>query len=145
MKKLLLLLLFPIMGFSQQSITTLIGYKSFELNFKTKGNLNFGVATSITDSKEIADRATKMDPKPFTVHTANTKVSPSLFLLIGATIDDFTVTGKLGATYFNQNINNVKENQNIYRSVGAQIQYKNFVFSYDSTNSAMIGYEFNFN
>lgn len=141
MKKLLILLLFPLIGFSQQSITPLVGYKSFELNFKTKGNLNFGLATSITDSKEIAKRATKMETKPFTVHTANTKMSPSLFFLIGATIDDFTVTGKLGATYFDQNINRVKEAQNIYRSVGAQIQYKKIIFSYDSTNSAMIGYE----
>jgi hypothetical protein len=143
MKKLLILLIFPTIGFSQQSISTLVGYKSFELNFKTKGNLNFGLTTSITDSKEIAKRANRMETKPFKTHTANTKASPSLFFLIGATIDDFTVTGKLGATYFDQNVNGVKEAQNIYRSVGAQIQYKNIVFSYDSTNSVMIGYEFN--
>lgn len=144
MKKIIIiLLLLPLLGFSQKSISALAGFNSFELNFKTKGSLNLGFATSITESKKIAERATKMNPKPFTVHTANTKVSPSLFFLIGATIEDFSITGKLGATYFDQNINGRKEAQNIYRSVGAQIQYRNFIFSYDSTNSAMVGYEIN--
>lgn len=143
MKKLLTLLLFPLIGFSQQSVSTLVGYKSFELNFKTKGDLNYGVAVSIIDAKEVAKRATRMDYP--NIHTNNNKITPSLFFLIGATFDNVTITGKLGVSYFEQNINKVKEAQNIYRSVGAQMQYKNFVFSYDSANSAMIGYEFNIN
>ena len=142
MKKLIFLLLAST-AMQAQSIKTFAGYKSAEINYTIKGDLNFGIAASVTDSKEIAKRATRMDPKPFTIHTANTKVSPSLFLLIGATIEDFTITGKLGATYFDQSINGKKEAQNIYRSVGAQIQYKNFAISFDSTNGAMIGYEFN--
>ena len=141
MKKLLILLLFPLIGFSQQSISTLVGYKSFELNFKTKGNLNYGVAVSITDAKQVAKRATKMDDP--NVHVANNKLTPSLFFLIGATFDNIIITGKLGASYFEQNINNKPEPQNIYKSAGVQIQYKNFVFSFDNANSAMIGYEFN--
>lgn len=137
MKK--LILLFPLLGFSQNTVSTLVGYKAFEVNFKMKGDLNYGVAVSITDAKEVAKRATRMDHP--NKHTANDKITPSLFFLIGATFDKITITGKLGDTYFEQNINGKKEAQNIYRSVGVQVQFKNFLFSYDSANSAMIGYE----
>ena len=143
MKKLLILLLFPLIGFSQQSISTLVGYKSFELNFKTKGDLNYGVAVSIMDSKEVAKRATKMDYP--NIHTNNNKLTPSLFFLIGATFENITITGKLGVSYFEQNINNKLESQNTYKSAGVQFQYKKLVFSFDSANFAMIGYEFNIN
>lgn len=139
MKKLILILLFPLIGFTQNTVSALVGYKAFEANFKIKGDLNYGVAVSMTDAKEVAKRATKMDHP--NKHTANDKITPSLFLLIGATFDNITITGKLGATYFEQNINGKKEAQNIYRSVGVQLQYKKFIFSYDSANSAMIGYE----
>jgi hypothetical protein len=142
MKTLIILLLFPLLGFSQ-SVTGLLGYNCAEINYKIKGDLNYGIAASVTKSDDIARRASRNNTN-FDTHTANTTISPSLFFLIGATFDNITITGKLGATYFDQNINNVKEPQNIYRSVGAQFQYKNFIFSYDSTNSAMIGYEFNF-
>lgn len=143
MKKLLILLLFPLIGFSQQSVSTLVGYKSFELNFKTKGDLNYGIAVSIIDSKEVAKRATKMNYP--NIHRNNNNLTPSLFFLIGATFDNITITGKLGASYFKQNINNKPESQNIYKSAGVQFQYKNLVFSFDSANFAMIGYEFNIN
>jgi hypothetical protein len=139
MKKLIIILLFPLLGYSQNTVSTLVGYKSFEVNFKMKGDLNYGVAVSITDAKEVAKRATRMDHP--NKHIAKDKLTPSLFFLIGATFEDITITGKLGATYFEQNINGKKEAQNIYRSVGVQVQYKKFIFSYDSANSAMIGYE----
>lgn len=143
--KTLLILLFPLMMFSQNTISTLVGYKSFEVNYKIKGNLNYGIAISITDSKQIANRANKMDPNPLNFHRAIDKISPSLFLLIGGTFNNVTITGKIGATYFNQTINNIKEPQNIYRSVGVEVQYKNFILSHDATSSIMIGYEFNLN
>jgi hypothetical protein len=139
MKKLILILLFPLLGYSQNTVSTLVGYKSFEVNFKIKGDLNYGVAVSMTDAKEVAKRATRMDHP--NKHIANDKLASSLFFLIGATFEDITITGKLGATYFEQSINSKKEAQNIYRSVGVQVQYKKFIFSYDSANSAMIGYE----
>lgn len=123
-----------------QTVTTMLGYKSIELSYSIDKSLNYGIATSITSSKKVASRASRMDyPNK---HTANNEITPSLFFLIGGTFDNITITGKLGATYFDQKINGKREAQNIYRSVGVQVSYKAIVFSFDSANSAMIGYKF---
>ena len=140
MKKLLLLLLIAT-GAQAQTVSTMVGYKSTELSYTINRSLNYGIAISVTSSKEVASRANRMDyPNK---HTTNDKITPSLFFLIGANFDNITITGKLGATYFNQNINGKQEPQNIYRAVGVQMSYKLIVFSFDSANGAMIGYKFN--
>lgn len=139
MKKLILLLLAST-ALQAQTVSTLVGYKALEVNFILKGDLNYGLAGSITSAKEVASRASRMDyPNK---HTANNKIAPSLFFLIGATFDNITITGKLGATYFDQNINGKQEAQNIYRAVGVEVQFKNLLFSFDSANGAMAGYQF---
>ena len=140
MKKILLLLLIA-SGTQGQTVSTMVGYKSTELGYTINKSLNYGIAASVTSSKEIASRANRMDHP--NKHTTNDKITPSLFFLIGANFDNITITGKLGATYFNQNINGKQEPQNIYRAVGVQMSYKLIVFSFDSANGAMIGYKFN--
>jgi hypothetical protein len=50
MKKLIFLLLAST-AMQAQSIKTFAGYKSAEINCTIKGDLNFGIAASVTDSK----------------------------------------------------------------------------------------------
>ena len=142
MKKLILLLLITT-ATQAQSISALVGYKAAEVNFKIEKELIYGIGLSITDANLVAKRANKNDGAR-NIHKANTNIMPSLFFLIGANFDEITIVGKLGGAYFNQSINGKDESQKFYRSVGVQLGYNNILASYDSSNSIMIGYNFNF-
>lgn len=139
MKKLLFIALLSTVSYAQ-SISTFAGYKSAEVNFKIERDLIYGIGISVADANQVAKRATNNDHP--NIHTANTKLMPSVFFLIGAQFDKVCIVGKLGAAYFEQKINGKNEPQNIYRSVGVQIAYKNIMLSYDSSNSLMLGYNF---
>lgn len=146
MKKLIILvvLLITTQAKSQEIKPYLIGgYVSAEVGVvKETEGLNFGFSFSMTDSKFVEDRAIKYDifNKNYEVHT---KYVPAVFGLVGATFDDFTMTGKVGTAYLEQSIQGKPESQKFYLAVGIILDYKGFLFSFDNVNSLGLGYKFN--
>lgn len=140
MKKLIVLLLLTLSS-NAQSITPSLGFKAVEFDVTFEKNLIYGAGISITESKLVSKRANKNDGA-HNVHTSNTKIVPSLFLLIGGEVEDITIIGKLGCAYYEQSINKITESQKFYRSVGVSVGFKQIFISYDSSNSILLGYNF---
>lgn len=130
---------------AQSQINLQAGYKALSLGYTYQNEdfLNFGVSASVVESRIVEKRANRNDTSK-KVHDFNSDVVPALFGEIGATFDKFTITGKLGAAYLNQSINNIQENQKLYYAVGVRFEYEindsvGIIGSWDNVNSGMVG------
>ena len=137
MKK-LIFFLFAVTAAQSQSLTGFVGYKAGEIDITLHKELIYGVGVSIIDSDIISKRASKYDGNK--IYQAQTAISPTVFLLLGGTIDQITVIGKLGLSYVDQTINGNTSAQKFYSAIGMQLGYNNFLCNFDSCNSVMIGY-----
>lgn len=123
------------------SQSIMVGNKSLELGYtyKTEG-LNYGVAISTVDSKLVEKRANNND---INSHEFTSSYTPAVFGLIGATFEKLTITGKLGGSYVEQEINAEKDSQNIFFAAGVNLGYQinkmELKLSYDNVNSIMLG------
>lgn len=151
MKKLIkiLILFIPALTLAQSQIHVQAGFKAIEVGYTYQNEdfLNFGVSVSAVDADIVEKRANTNDPYK-KVHQLNSDLVPAVFGTVGATFDNFTITGKMGAAYLNQSINNVADAQKIYWGIGIRFNYKfennlSLVGGYDNINSGMLGIAFN--
>lgn len=123
------------------SQSIMVGNKSFEIGYtyKTEG-LNYGISVSTVDSDLVEKRANNND---ISKHDFNSSYTPAVFGLIGATFDKVTITGKLGGSYVEQEINSQKDSQNLFFAAGVNLGYQinkmQLQLSYDNVNSVMLG------
>lgn len=134
---------------AQSQINVQAGYKalSFGYTYQNEEFLNFGFSASVVKSGLVEKRANRNDTSK-KVHYFKSDVVPALFGEIGATFDEFTITGKLGGAYLNQSINGTQEKQKIYYAIGVRFDYKlsentYLNASWDNVNSGMVGITFN--
>lgn len=145
----ILILFIPALTLAQSQIHVQAGFKAVEVGYTYQNEdfLNFGVSASAVDTEIVEKRANRNDTSR-KVHHLNSDVVPALFGTIGATFENFTITGKIGVAYLNQSINNVTDAQKIYWGVGVRFNYKfennlSLVGGYDNINSGMLGIAFN--
>lgn len=154
MKKIIIIIIaiLGLKGYSQTSdnLIVLLGIKSIEVGYSYNNDdfLNFGYSVSIVDSKQTQKRANNNDIYKRN-HEFNGKFTPAFFGLIGASFDPITITGKLGAVYLDQRIDDIQDNQKIYFAVGIILSHKlteRFSLSgtYDNVNAAGLGLTYKF-
>lgn len=129
-------------------IALMTGEQATELSLTYTHTMVLGGAVSIVSSKFVEKRANKNDGS--TVHKFNTKITPAVYGLIGGEFEDFSIIGKLGASYIDQDINGKPDSQKIYFAVGMVFDYKisdvtGLRASYDNVAGAMVGVTIHFN
>lgn len=130
---------------SSNNAILLVGYKSVEIGYTVNDeeSLNFGFSLSAVDSKLVEKRANRNDVNRHK-HDFKGSLVPSTFWLVGGTFDKITLTGKVGASYIDQLIDEIEDKKKMYFAVGLIISRQiNERFSvsgsYDNVNSATIG------
>lgn len=143
------ILFIPAITIAQSQIHVQAGFKAIEVGYTHQDEdlLNFGVSVSAVDADIVEKRANRNDTSK-SVHTLNSDVVPAVFGTVGGTFDNFTITGKMGAAYLNQSINNIADAQKIYWGVGVRFNYTfdnnlSLVGGYDNIKSGMLGIAFN--
>lgn len=144
------LLLLPFIGMSQtrwdevpsNQVSVMIGENAVELSATYTHTLIGGFAIQVVDSKVSERRANKNDHG--TNHDFTTKYTPAVFGLIGGEFEEFSMIGKMGCAYVDQNINKKPDDKKLFFAVGIIFDYKVFEnvgvrASYDNVAGAMIG------
>lgn len=142
--KTLLILIFPALLFAQSNqIGLMAGYKAIEISasYTAPNEVIYGLAFAGVDSKIAEKRANEKD---LYEHKFNDKYIPAVFGLLGGKFDNFSIIGKLGTAYVNQDINGLKEKQKLYLAAGIAFDFKvseslGLRTSFDSVSSLLIG------
>lgn len=126
----------------------MLGYKSVELSasYTIESELVLGLAISATQSGIVEDRANRND---LNHHDFKNDIVPAAFFLIGGKFDNFTMIGKLGGAYLEQDINYKSDSQKFYYGVGVIFDYRfkngySIRTSYDNVSGPLAGIGFNF-
>lgn len=131
----------------ETKISTMAGYKSFEVGFTyldEESEIIYGVSASVIDAKFSESIANFHDTSE---HNFKGDVVPAVHGLIGAKFDRLSFIGKLGGAKITQTINGKAEPQNIYLSYGLMVGYEfenglSFLGSIDAVNAVMCGVQF---
>lgn len=152
MKKLFLLAILVALQMNAQTNHTsiMLGYKSIEVSAShtIPCELSFGLALSVTDAQIVEKRANHNETNNYT-HKFKSDIVPAAFLLVGGQFDNFTIVGKMGGAYLEQDINNRPESKKYYYAVGVIFDYRfenntSIRASYDNVSGPMVGVGFNF-
>ena len=143
MKKLLFILLFPLISMAQSQVDVMAGYKAVEVNyFLRTESLNYGLGVSLVDSGLVEKRANNNDI--FYDHKFTQSYTPAVFALVGGQFEEISIVGKLGSAYVEQQINGVPDSKHLFLAVGIEIGYDlserfGVKGSFDNVNSLMAG------
>jgi hypothetical protein len=146
MKKLIVVLsLFSltVVGQTSDQLGVMLGEKCIELSgTKTVSNgMIFGGAVSVISSSITERRANNHD---INKHDFKGDYVPAVFGLIGGEFGNFSMIGKLGSAYLEQEINSEMDSQKFYFVAGITFDFKvsdglALRTSFDSINGLMAG------
>jgi hypothetical protein len=147
MKKIIITIasLIPMLSVGQEGsqVGLMVGQQAVEVSasYTTEIELIFGGAVAVVNTGIAEKRANNNDRK---THDFKGDFVPAVFGLIGGKFDDFSMIGKLGTAYLEQDINGIPDSQNFYFTAGIILDYKildsiSIRASYDSVSGALIG------